>query len=583
MSTSRPCKGDEPCVFVGKNDGQWQALIENPYAEAVAPYPPQTESWKESGTTLMISISSFRDKLCPRTLYNIYTRSQYPQRITVGVVQQNERSDIDCLEGYCQMMLEKKGIPLTDCPYRDQIRMTRVEASMAQGPVWARSQGSSMIKQEEFCMQIDAHMDFSDNFDSLMMEAWAKADNEYAILSSYVNDMNTMPFHGPGKKGVNGVFEVPHLCMVLFHGAGGMPRNWGTKCARHLSKPKLTNAVWGAGLSFSKCHAEKKVPYDIHLPKIFDGEEFSRAARFWTYGYDIYTPHRAYIFHDYKTSQSDPTHSAWMASKGQIVNGESGINLQKNSWARLTALLGMPGNIDGIDVQKLRRSKYGLGDRRSLEQLIEFSGIDLKNKKSLGNRCGTVHFVPFTEHPKGPTHIPRYDDNENPLDAADEGSIYYDPRNALDNKDIEDLEEIITGGMIEEEQGQEGAEEEEKTIEELMVEQEEQEIEAMKISKMIHERAAAKQQPQIVNSPPITTEELKRNDPTIVGTISLFIFFFVLVFMPFIVRRAMATGTPRSSAAVRRSLLTSRDEEMDSTKHHNASLLPVVEMGGKYL
>ena len=575
------CKGKEPCVFVGKNDGQWVPLYENPYAESVSPYPPQSESWKEPTTTLMISISSFRDKLCPRTLYNIYTRSEYPQRIIVGVVQQNERTDVDCFEGYCEMMLQKKGIPVTECPYKDQIRMTRVEASMAQGPVWARSQGSSMIKNEEFCMQIDAHMDFLENFDTLMMEAWAKADNEYAILSSYVNDMNTMELHGPGKKGINDAFEVPHLCMVLFHGAGGMPRNWGTKCARHLTRPKMTNAVWGAGLSFSKCHAEKKVPYDIHLPKIFDGEEFSRAARFWTYGYDIYTPHRAYIFHDYKTSQSDPTHSAWMSSRGKVIDGESGVSLQRRSWARLTALLGMPGDTGDIDVEKLRRSKYGLGDRRSLEQLIEFSGIDLKNKKSLGNRCGAVHFVPFREHPKGPAYIPQFDENENPLDEADEGSIYFDLRQALDNKDFEDLEAVITGGMIEEEQGEEGPDgEEEKTIEELMVEKEEQEIEAMKISRMIHENGAIKQQPQIVNSPPITVEELKRKDPTILGTLFLFLFFFFLIFMPFILRRSSIVSKRAGSRSGHRQ---HRDEEMDSSMHHPITPLPIVEMGGKHL
>ena len=66
-----------------------------------------------------------------------------------------------------------------------------------------------------------------------------------------------------------------------------------------------------------------------------------------------------------------------MSSRGQIINGQSGVSLQKGSWARLTALLGMPGNTGDYtdDVEKLRRSKYGLGDRRSLEQLIEFSGI----------------------------------------------------------------------------------------------------------------------------------------------------------------------------------------------------------------
>ena len=33
-----------------------------------------------------------------------------------------------------------------------------------------------------------------------------------------------------------------------------------------------TNMLWGAGLSFSKCHAERKAPYDPHTPFIFDGE-----------------------------------------------------------------------------------------------------------------------------------------------------------------------------------------------------------------------------------------------------------------------------------------------------------------------
>jgi len=31
--------------------------------------------------------------------------------------------------------------------------------------------------------------------------------------------------------------------------------------------------LWGAGLSFSKCHAERKAAYDPHTPFIFDGEK----------------------------------------------------------------------------------------------------------------------------------------------------------------------------------------------------------------------------------------------------------------------------------------------------------------------
>lgn len=62
--------------------------------------------------------------------------------------------------------------------------------------------------------------------------------------------------------------------------------------------PKLTT-TWGAGFSFSKCHAERRVPYDPYLEGIFDGEEFSKMVRLWTNGYDVYTPSRSHIVHDY--------------------------------------------------------------------------------------------------------------------------------------------------------------------------------------------------------------------------------------------------------------------------------------------
>lgn len=35
------------------------------------------------------------------------------------------------------------------------------------------------------------------------------------------------------------------------------------------------------------------------VSQIFDGEEFSKMIRLWTHGYDVYTPTRSYIAHDY--------------------------------------------------------------------------------------------------------------------------------------------------------------------------------------------------------------------------------------------------------------------------------------------
>jgi hypothetical protein len=48
--------------------------------------------------------------------------------------------------------------------------------------------------------------------------------------------------------------------------------NSQAKAVANLDKP-LLSIMWAAGLSFSKCHAERDVPNDINLKGIFVGEE----------------------------------------------------------------------------------------------------------------------------------------------------------------------------------------------------------------------------------------------------------------------------------------------------------------------
>ena len=332
------------------------------------PFPPRSLSYLYDNTTIFYTMASYRDKLCPVTLFNLFTKAKSPARITVGVVQQNMPEDVDCLEEYCRLMLQAGKGDENFCPYRDQITMKRFYARIAKGPTWARAHGSTMVKDEEFCMQTDSHMDFVQNWDSEMLKMWGSTNNEYAVLSTYVTAIEELPHLGEGKKGLNGLHEVPHLCMVTLGGAHGLVRNWGTKCARMLPKPKLTNAIWGAGLSFSKCHAERKVPYDPHTPHIFDGEEFSRSVRLFTWGYDIYTPNRVYVVHNYLISQSDSKHMDWWGNGVNVTEGDP-----TTSANRLKLLLGMTltgvseaNDIKydrefGADAIKLRQSRYGLG------------------------------------------------------------------------------------------------------------------------------------------------------------------------------------------------------------------------------
>lgn len=43
--------------------------------------------------------------------------------------------------------------------------------------------------------------------------------------------------------------------------------------------------------------------------------------------------------------------------------------------------------------------KWDLGTQRSLDQLINFTGMDTRNYETLHTTCGKLHWVPFKEAP----------------------------------------------------------------------------------------------------------------------------------------------------------------------------------------
>mmetsp|Transcript_27492 Transcript_27492/g.42656 ORF Transcript_27492/g.42656 Transcript_27492/m.42656 type:complete len:288 (-) Transcript_27492:288-1151(-) len=101
-----------------------------------------------------------------------------------------------------------------------------------------------------------------------------------------------------------------------------------------------------------------------------------------------------------------------------------------NSEYRLGAMIDLGGGEKDKDKSiALKRSKYGLGDRRTLDQLIDFTGFGLRERKITidgKNKCGNTRWVPFREHTKGVNYIPRFDAEENPLDPPDETGIWYE-------------------------------------------------------------------------------------------------------------------------------------------------------------
>eukprot|EP00755_Sulcionema_specki_P033600 Sspe_Gene.101128::Locus_75713_Transcript_1_1_Confidence_1.000_Length_1149::g.101128::m.101128 len=290
-------------------------------------------------------------------------------------------TDESCVSRYCkhlaQLRGEKEG---GECPYLANIRVLGRDALHSRGPMHARAIGAKLLQDEEFCLQVDSHTSPVQDWDVKMIEEWSKAADEHAVLTTYIQRLEDMHSRTEGNN-LNNWHEVPYLCTTV-KGMHGMVRNQQATSARELRRP-LRSCLWGAGLSFSKCHAERAVLHDPFSDGVFDGEEFSRAVRLWTHGYDMYTPSRSYIFHDYTKAQSDP--KRW-TPRWQLGG------VQKRSYDRLKKLIGLPSEYN----ESL--GKYGLGTARTLADYEQLCGFSLQAKGSVvtaGEGCGRFCWVPW--------------------------------------------------------------------------------------------------------------------------------------------------------------------------------------------
>lgn len=158
----------------------------------------------------------------------------------------------------------------------------------------------------------------------------------------------------------------------------------------------------------------------------------NRCFRLWTHGYDIYTPSEPIVFHDYAQSMELlPGTMKRTDALGRIVNSNPNNNvnspmewltrgrnniyrrqLYENSLRRLSLMLGLDQAVSSpTDLMAL--THYGLGPKRSLSQLMSFTGIDLKRKRIAGDRCVELHWVPYS-----------YDQGKRAYFSSSEGFIW---------------------------------------------------------------------------------------------------------------------------------------------------------------
>ncbi|CAI5734361.1 unnamed protein product [Hyaloperonospora brassicae] len=330
---------------------------------------------------IFVGISVFRDGFrCGKTVFTGLKRAKYPDRLYFGIVDQVNDDDERCLDEYCKLA-EAEWPDKGKCPYKERIRVDLRSASESRGPTLARHYQQKLLQQEEFCLQLDGHSIFTNLWDENLLAEWKRIGNEMAVLSTYLHHL-----HDFIKENGDNAFSaaLPHLCSTK-RGSNGLVRNVGASMISESKIPQL-QALWGAGLSFNKCHAERRVLVDPHTLWMFDGEEFLRAARLWTSGYDIYSPSTlgSVVFHNYSRV---PARFERISVDPQVKSRE-----RQMAFNRFNLLVGYPfkGLVDTFELDK-----YGFGSVRSFQSYLNFCGVTFQEGLNDTESCEQLHWVPY--------------------------------------------------------------------------------------------------------------------------------------------------------------------------------------------
>ena len=127
-------------------------------------YHNRKDATKEGGgateTPIHLLIASFRDRLCPRTLHNAFSRAENPSRVYVRIVEQTEPDsdlvdDRGCWDGYCEDYN-----PNCEGEFGGNVKTVHMDAVDARGPTDARSKLSAMVSWDYVHRDEPEELDF---------------------------------------------------------------------------------------------------------------------------------------------------------------------------------------------------------------------------------------------------------------------------------------------------------------------------------------------------------------------------------------------------------------------------------------
>lgn len=330
------------------------------------------------GRTTMILIANYRDsKRCSETLRSLFDNAAQPDLLRVSIFDQIYAGDGEkpCVDTYCELIGP-------ECR-RSQIVSSQIDAKDAEGPTVARYETEKAIKNEDFCLAIDSHLVFVSRWDEKLLNQWDAIENSKAIITVYPKSTDHI-----GNKDSEQRLQLMCKARIESQDKDSMIQYgapiWINK--KDVPKPRLMSQLAG-GFNFGTCKQAIEVRNDPYTPFLFHGEEYSRAARLWTHGYDFYVPAEDVVYHWY-----EKRNVVWERDWGERYQ------IQQKSKRRIRYAIGLP--VTKEDFDKTEIDKFTIGTKRTMEQWKAFSGIDplapfQGTNVEQFNNCRELDYVPF--------------------------------------------------------------------------------------------------------------------------------------------------------------------------------------------
>lgn len=302
----------------------------------------------KKNNNIFVQIASYRDPELLPTIRNLLEMAAHPENIKICIAWQHSEEDKwDTLEEY----YDDDRFIILDIPH-----------TKTKGTCWARYNIQQQWSGEAYTLQLDSHHRFVKNWDTIlikMIKDLQKKGHKKPLLTAYVSSYE--PHNDPAGRAPDPwwlTFDRFTPGGAVFFIPAVIP-NWQK---RKLPYP---GRFYSGHFAFTLGQFCKEVPHDPNY--LFHGEEISIAARAYTWGYDLFAPHKVVVYHEY--SRNHRPRKSW-------DDLPQWTDWDNESLARNRRLL----NIDNEREFGESFAEFGFGPERSLEDYEAYAGIQFSTR-----------------------------------------------------------------------------------------------------------------------------------------------------------------------------------------------------------